>query len=96
MKKNKIYILLLCAALTIPAFGQTSFKERSDNWLKSSQETGDNGLPDVDDDGGSPTSDPDAPGPIGDANWVILALGLTYGVYILGRKRKSTVTGPGN
>jgi hypothetical protein len=84
MKQIKIYIAVLCMAMSLPAFGsRTTLKEHTDNWLRSS-----NGEEAPTTDDKTPPPLPEVANPVGDATWIPLLLGLSYGIYILGKRRK--------
>lgn len=84
---KRIYITLICALIAYPMFSQNSFKERSENWLRADKTRGP-AIDDIDLGEGGMKKDPVVP--VGDTAWtLILGLGLTYGAYILSKKRKN-------
>ncbi|MDR0683204.1 MAG: hypothetical protein LBG15_15390 [Dysgonamonadaceae bacterium] len=85
MKTTKFYILLISILLSTQMFAtHTTFKERSDNWLKQNENN--EKRPGIDDD--TPPEAPEAPydDPIGDALVPLLSFALIYGVYRCARK----------
>jgi hypothetical protein len=65
----------------------TTFKERTDNWLRSANESG---KPGIDPDTPTP-EDPQAPtdgAPVGDGILPLAVLTLSYGARLYNRKRK--------
>jgi hypothetical protein len=91
MKIKTICITIFCILFTGQVFAseeRTTFKERTDNWLRSEGSGS----------GGPPTNghnDPldatrgvgDPEVPVGDGIWLALGFGLTYGIYTGKRKK---------
>ena len=65
----------------------SDMREKTDSWLQGDSRAG---RPSI---GGGTEDDgetPNAPGPVGDTAWILIAgLGLTYGVYVFGKNRRS-------
>jgi hypothetical protein len=84
--KNKWYSLLLSfLVLASPVFAKpVTFKERTDNWLKSTaaEDDGDIGP------GTKPGQDDPRVGPIGGGELFLLTSGMIYGLYLFGKKHK--------
>lgn len=100
MKTKNIPIILLCLVLTAPAFAAgTSFRERNESRQQRTERSsfgsgglrGDGGPPTIPTDVDPPT-DPSNPGdPIGNGIWLLTGLGLAYGAYLFGKKRKEAL-----
>jgi hypothetical protein len=83
-----ICLLFACQTVTFGRNFQT-FKERTENWLKTDAPivTQGNGLINE-----RPKNDPTVGTPIGDALWIALGCSLIYGFYIFKGKRKERET----
>jgi hypothetical protein len=94
--KAKYFLVILIGllfAFQVFTFGEnrTTFKERTENWLKADEtpsESQGGGL--IGDE--TPTGDPTVGSSIGDALWIALGCSLIYGFCIFKGKRKGRET----
>jgi hypothetical protein len=91
MKRKKFYLAMLCVLLTYSAFAtHTSLKEKTDEWLQSSEEV-DPVPPYVAE---TPPDDPEWDGnPIGDAFLPLLGFGFIYAIVVASRSKASPAEG---
>jgi hypothetical protein len=98
MKTKKGLIITVCLLLTTPIFAgrllneykRTTLKEHTDQWLQSGTlRAGEgDGRPGIGGDTPEPKNPDSPPSPVGNAWGIAVALGLSYGVYVYGKKRK--------
>jgi hypothetical protein len=89
MKTKRNLIIAVCLCLSSYCWAErTTFQERTDNWLKSSSESGRPEIPDDDDDGMA--SEPKIRGTaVGDAVWLLVGMGAVYAFYRCKPQRKA-------
>jgi hypothetical protein len=92
MKNAKKLFLLVCMiilAVNVSFAFSDRFEESSSGWLRGSVSGGDNNGRPYDDGTGTPVVNPDVTSPVGDALWLTLGLGLSYGFYLTVQYKKS-------
>jgi hypothetical protein len=88
-KRNLITAICLCLSAYCLA-GQTTFKERTENWLQKAPSESSNERPEIEDDGNPPVGDPGIP--VGEALWLVAGMGAVYTLYHCMPRRKSILT----
>jgi hypothetical protein len=100
-KRQIVLMILFCFLLSANSFaysyednpfGNNSFSDSPFDGDSSSGSGGGINPGDPNDDGIGILGDADHDDPIGDANWLIIVFGLTYGIYLYGKKRKENRT----
>jgi hypothetical protein len=93
MKTKRNLITAICLCLCLSAYcqaGETTFKERTENWLQKAPSESSGTRPQIEDE--NPTDDPGHPGPVGDALWLVAGMGAVYALYCCKSKRKVLLT----